>query len=59
VKVGHDPSELLSGAFLVEEDRWQAFVDAVGEEEARQGVLHLEMTGPWPPFDFVRMQFGG
>ena len=59
VKVGHDPTELLSGAFLVEEDRWQAFADAVGEEEARQGVLQLEMTGPWPPFDFVRMQFGG
>lgn len=59
VKAGHDPAELLSGAFLVEEERWQSFVDAVGEEEARQGVLHLEMTGPWPPFDFVRMQFGG
>ena len=59
VKGSHDSSELLSGAFLVEEDRWQAFADAVGEEEARQGVLQLEMTGPWPPFDFVRMQFGG
>ena len=59
VKGGHDSSELLSGAFLVEEDRWQAFADAVAEEEARQGVLQLEMTGPWPPFDFVRMQFGG
>lgn len=59
VKASHDADELLSGAFLVEEDRWQSFADAVSEEEARQGVLHLEMTGPWPPFDFVRMQFGG
>ena len=59
VKTSHQPDELLSGAFLVEEDRWQSFTDAVGEEEARQGILHLQMTGPWPPFDFVRMQFGG
>lgn len=58
VKATHRSDELLSGAFLVEEERWQTFADAVGEEESRQGVLELEMTGPWPPFDFVRMQFG-
>ncbi|HUF28960.1 MAG TPA: GvpL/GvpF family gas vesicle protein [Gemmatimonadaceae bacterium] len=52
-------ADLLGGAFLVEQERWQAFADAVAEEEARQGVLQLVATGPWPPFDFVRMQFGG
>ncbi len=59
VKASPQSDELLSGAFLVEQERWQLFVEAVSDEETRQSALHLEMTGPWPPFDFVRMQFGG
>ena len=32
---------------------------AVGKEAARQSSLDFKVTGPWPPYDFVRMQFGG
>ena len=28
-------------------------------EAERQSALDFQVTGPWPPYDFVRMQFGG
>jgi hypothetical protein len=46
-------------AFLVERERWDAFVEVVKEEDRRLADLSYEVTGPWPPYDFVRMQFGG
>jgi hypothetical protein len=46
-------------SFLVERDRWDAFTDIVREEQKRLREMQLECTGPWPPYDFVRMQFGG
>ena len=48
-----------SAAFLVERDRWRVFADVVAEEARRDPALLFRMTGPWPPYDFVRMQFGG
>jgi len=48
-----------SASFLVERARWGAFMDAVAEEDARGGALAVTVSGPWPPYDFVRMQFGG
>jgi Gas vesicle synthesis protein GvpL/GvpF len=48
----------LSAAFLVERDQWAQFADAVAAQAARHRELVFERTGPWPPFDFVRMQFG-
>ena len=48
-----------TAAFLVERDRWELFVDAVASERRRDGMLRLRLTGPWPPYDFVKMQFGG
>ena len=48
-----------SAAFLVERDRWQPFVEAVREEDRRVDDVAYSVTGPWPPYDFVRMQFGG
>ncbi|MDQ3674710.1 MAG: GvpL/GvpF family gas vesicle protein [Gemmatimonadota bacterium] len=45
-------------SFLIDTERWQAFEEAVSAESARQGALDLRVTGPWPPYDFVRMQFG-
>jgi hypothetical protein len=48
-----------SASFLVERARWGAFLDAVAEEDARNAALAVTVTGPWPPYDFVRMQFGG
>jgi hypothetical protein len=45
------------GSFLVERRRWREFEQAVGVEAARHPALRFQCTGPWPPFDFVRMQF--
>ena len=44
---------------LHEKLRWQAFKDNVSKEAERQSALAFRVTGPWPPYDFVRMQFGG
>jgi hypothetical protein len=45
-------------SFLIERDRWDVFNEVVREEQKRLREMHLECTGPWPPYDFVRMQFG-
>jgi len=49
---------LARASFLVDTQRWQAFKDTVSKEAQRQGSLDFQVTGPWPPYDFVRMQFG-
>lgn len=46
-------------SFLIDTQRWQAFTDTVSAEAKRQPGLDFRITGPWPPYDFVRMQFGG
>lgn len=46
-------------SFLVDSQRWQVFQDTVTKEAHRQSSLDFKVTGPWPPYDFVRMQFGG
>jgi Gas vesicle synthesis protein GvpL/GvpF len=50
---------LARASFLVDTQRWDAFKDTVSKEAKRQGSLDFQVTGPWPPYDFVRMQFGG
>ncbi len=45
-------------SFLIDSQRWQAFQDTVSKEARRHGALDFKVTGPWPPYDFVRMQFG-
>jgi len=49
---------LLSSAFLVEEELWREFDDAIADERERHPGLRIDITGPWPPYDFVRLQFG-
>ncbi len=46
-------------SFLIDSQRWKAFQDIVSKEAQRQSSLDFKVTGPWPPYDFVRMQFGG
>jgi hypothetical protein len=48
-----------SASFLVERAVWPQFEAAVAAECARDPALGVRLTGPWPPYDFVRMQFGG
>lgn len=45
-------------SFLIDTQRWQLFTDIVSKESQRQPALDFHVTGPWPPYDFVRMQFG-
>ena len=46
-------------SFLVERERWAQFEAAVMEQGQQDPELRFRVTGPWPPYDFVRMQFGG
>jgi hypothetical protein len=55
---GGADAEMVAASFLVERDRWSLFADVVAEEGKRFPDLRVECTGPWPPYDFVRMQFG-
>lgn len=45
-------------AFLVERDKWGTFADAVRDEQERVSGVTIEQSGPWPAYDFVRLQFG-
>lgn len=47
------------GAFLVERERWSAFNSLIKDEQRRLPDLRFEMTGPWPPYDFVRLELAG
>ena len=48
----------LSGAFLVERELFREFERGVAEVKSTQPKLSIALTGPWAPYDFVRMQFG-
>ena len=54
-----DETEIVARAsFLVEVDRWESFAELVSKEDERQTALDFHLSGPWPPYDFVKMQFG-
>ena len=59
LKTEHLTGIVLSGAFLVERELWGEFEATLREERQRNVGLRMDLTGPWPPYDFVRMQFGG
>ncbi len=46
---------LLSAAFLVERMRWIDFVEQAEDLGATRPDLVLDLTGPWPPYDFVKL----
>ena len=50
---------VLTAAYLVERELWSEFADAVADEGEKHNLVDVELTGPWPPYDFVRLQFGG
>jgi hypothetical protein len=50
--------KILSTAFLVERELWKELVAEVEDQGVRTPNLRFELTGPWPPYDFVQMQFG-
>lgn len=52
---GRDADMLLNGAYLVERDRVSDVADAVADLRAQWEPrgLELELTGPWPAYNFV------
>lgn len=48
---------IASAAFLLERARWSDFDAAVSEQREAHTDLRLNVSGPWPPYDFVRMRF--
>lgn len=49
---------VLSSAFLIDRTEWERFSAIVTTQARRSGSLRVEQTGPWPPYDFVRMDLG-
>ena len=49
---------VLSAAYLIERGLFREFAEAVASARSRHDGLRIDLTGPWPPYDFVRMQFG-
>lgn len=49
---------VLSAGYLVERELWEEFADAVEAEAEQHSAIRIELTGPWPPYDFVKIQFG-
>ena len=48
---------ILSAAFLVNRAEWVSFVEYADELDADHPEFQFDLTGPWPPYDFVRMTF--
>ena len=59
LRASNGGGQRTAGTFLVERDSWPAFSSVVAEESRRHPSLLFRLTGPWPPYDFVRLQFGG
>jgi hypothetical protein len=59
LKSEHLTGIVLSSAFLLDKELWNDFVVALDEQRSKNQDLEFDLSGPWPPFDFVRMQFRG
>ncbi len=49
---------VLSAAFLIERDVWSDFALEVDAQNKLATAIRIELTGPWPPYDFIQMQLG-
>ena len=52
-----DGTTIATEAFLVERVSWDSFAAEVAAEDLRSPGLILNLTGPWPVYDFVKLQF--
>ncbi len=52
------PGIVLSAAFLVEQALWKNFAAEVDAQAKLTTNVRFELTGPFPPYDFVQMQLG-
>jgi len=49
-----DDNHVLSAAFLVDKGAWVEFIQRAEELGSHHTELSVDITGPWPPYDFVR-----
>ena len=49
-----EDSQVLSAAFLVDKSTWIDFIQRAEELGSHHLELSVDITGPWPPYDFVR-----
>jgi hypothetical protein len=54
----HKAALPIGAAYLVERDNWKDFLVGVAEQQDAHHLLRFTVTGPWAPYDFVRMVFG-
>ncbi|TMM16430.1 MAG: gas vesicle protein GvpFL, partial [Actinobacteria bacterium] len=55
-----DPSwMILNGAYLVEDNRVDQFVETARALDDEHPGLRLELTGPWPPYSFATVEERG
>lgn len=52
-----DTTVVAHASFLVDMERWGLFSELVAKEDQRNAELDFRLSGPWPPYDFVRMEF--
>lgn len=56
---GRRSEQGAEAAFLVDRDHWGQFMALLKEEQRRLPDLRFEHTGPWPAYDFVRLDLNG
>lgn len=56
---GRRSEQGAEAAFLVEREHWNQFMALLKEEQRRLPDLKFEHTGPWPAYDFVRLDLNG
>ena len=54
VPLVREGKRLLTAAFLVERATWIEFVERADDLGSAHSELTFDVTGPWPPYDFVR-----
>ncbi|HEU0051661.1 MAG TPA: GvpL/GvpF family gas vesicle protein, partial [Longimicrobium sp.] len=56
VTYAHETGRILSAAFLVDRAQSERFRDRVDQLARLNSALELDLTGPWPAYDFVQMR---
>jgi hypothetical protein len=46
-------TNIIDAVFLLEKDKKDGLINAVKDFQNRYAGLHLMLTGPWPPYNFV------
>lgn len=54
VPLQREGKRIMTAAFLVERTTWIEFVERADDMGAAHPEMVFDVTGPWPPYDFVR-----